>query len=71
MLLGISPQVLRAFWPGFALPVAWIWGLLIFLLLGKGDRRKLCIIWLRVLPVFVVCTAYILWIVWLLSNHPI
>ena len=71
MPLGINPLVLRAFWSGLVLPGLWLCGLLVFLLFGKGEKRKLCAFWLRMSPVFAIYTAYVLWIVWGLSHHPL
>jgi hypothetical protein len=71
MSLEVNAQVVRYFWPGF-LPLGfWICGFLLVVFVGKTERRKLCRILLWVLPVFLLQTAWVMWIVMTVSKSPL
>jgi cytochrome c-type biogenesis protein CcmH/NrfF len=65
----MNTRVLRVAWPGFLPPAAWIAAFLIVALFGKTGRRQLCKVLLWILPVFVVWTGWVMWIVVGMSNH--
>ena len=71
MALRIAPEILRVSWPGFLPLAAWVFCLLIVVVAGKAERRRLLRLLLWMLPVFLLYTALVLFGVVMLSSYPV
>jgi hypothetical protein len=70
MTWRIAPEVLRAAWLGFAPLAAWVVCLAIVVVAGKAEKRRLLKLLLWILPVFLLCTAWVLFLVVMYSSSP-
>jgi hypothetical protein len=71
VLVGIDPQVFRAMWPGLAPFGARVCGLLLVVIWGKAERRRLLKIIFWALPAFSIWTAYIVYTMVIVSRYGI
>jgi hypothetical protein len=69
MPLGLNVSVIRAAWLGLVPLAMWICGFLLVALWGKSDKSRLLKMLLWALPVFLIPTAWALYIMVTVSRN--